>query len=89
MTNILTFPFFECSVPRVIIATASPDKFPDAVVQAIGEENYLLDMESKSSQTNKIQELFKLQTKYNDEMQLGKDWTSILRGKVIDISKNV
>ena len=59
------------------------------MVQAIGEENYLLDMESKSGQTNKIQELFKLQTKYNDEMQLGKDWTSILREKVIDISKNV
>ena len=59
------------------------------MVQAIGEENYLLDMESKSGPTNKIKELFKLQTKYNDEMQLGKDWTSILREKVIDISKNV
>ena len=76
-------------MPRVIIATAAPDKFPDAVVQAIGKEKYLLDLESKSGQTNKIQELFKLQTKYNDEMQLGKDWTSILREKVIDISKNV
>ena len=73
----------------MIIATASPDKFPDAVAQAIGAEKYSLEMESKIGQTNKIQELFKLQTKYNDEMQLGKDWTSILREKVIDISKNI
>ena len=88
MANIIIF-FCECSVARVIIATASPDKFPDAVAQAIGAERYSLDMESKSGKINKIQDLFKLQTKYNDEMQLGKDWTSILREKVIDISKNV
>ena len=67
------FTFSQCSVPRVIIATASPEKFPDAVAQAIGAEKHSLDMESESSQINKIQELFKLQTKYNDEMQLGKD----------------
>ena len=73
---------------RVIVATASPEKFPDAVAKAVGKEHNSSEIKPRDL-VNKIAGLFDLPTKYNDQMKVGEDWTAILRAKVEEISNNL
>ena len=75
--------------PRVIVATASPQKFPNATERAIGEKQHASEMKQANCKTNRISKLFHLPTKYNNSMKLGANWTKILREKIEEISKNV
>ena len=76
-------------IPRVIVATASPEKFPNATERAIGQKQHACEMKKVNCATNKVSKLFHLPTKYNDSMTEGENWTKILREKIKEISKNL
>ena len=76
-------------IPRVIVATASPEKFPNTTERAIGPKQHPYEMKKVNCATNKVSKLFHLPTKYNDSMKEGENWTKILREKIKEISKNL
>ena len=71
--------------PRVVIATASPAKFPEAVAEALSVPANS-DMTEAFPIPERISNLFHLPTKYDEQMQVGKDWTKILRTKIEALS---
>ena len=77
------------SIPRVIVATASPAKFPDAVEKAIGKTEYSTNQAGTDPTASKINHLFNLPTKFDSQMKSGADWTKILKSKIEEISNNI
>merc|ERR1740131_679113 len=62
-------------LPQIVLATASPDKFPEAVVLAGITPNH----------NPSIAKLNTMQTRF-DWMKIGDDWESQLRAKIESIS---
>ena len=60
----------------VVVATASPAKFPEAL-EAAGLEKVV---------DPKIEKVMKMKTKFRD-LEAGQNWTEVLREKVVEISR--
>ena len=63
------------SIFQVILATASPDKFPEAVQKA----------EIVNKKNPEIEKLFGMETR-SVPMQKGDDWEKMLRNKIAEIT---
>jgi len=63
------------NIPQIVLATAAPDKFPEAVIKA--------GIEPKSNPN--IEKLFSMPTRC-DLMNQGDDWEKMLRNKIEEIS---
>ena len=83
------FYFIWYRKPRVIVATASPEKFPNVTQKAIGESQHAYESKQANCRPNKVSKLFHLPTKYDDSMKAGGSWTKILREKIEEISNNL
>jgi len=66
----------EQTLPQIVLATASPDKFPEAVEKA----------GVKPTKNEEIEKLFSMKTRC-ESMRQGDDWERILREKIEQISK--
>ena len=84
-----TINFIHCRKPRVIVATASPAKFPDAVEKAIPMKENSGKLKEADPTAAKVKHLFQLPTKFDSQMKSGADWTKILRAKIEEISNNI
>ena len=85
----ITFHCILNRIPRVIVATASPDKFPNVTEKAIQEDKHGDKWKQANGTRKTVSNLFHLPTKYNDSMKRGVNWTKILREKIIEISNNL
>ena len=72
----LKYSYDRPGIKRAIIATASPDKFPEAI-SASGVSDYVAP--------SHISALHQMSTKY-DEMKVGQDWYAMLANKIKDIT---
>ena len=71
------------------MATASPAKFPEAVEKALCMEQDSSDLKKGNCASKEVSNLFHLPVKYNDKMNFGANWTTILREKIEEISDNI
>ena len=71
------------------MATASPAKFPEAVEKAIPMKENSTKLRQADPTASKVQHLFQMSPKFNNEMKSGADWTKILRAKIEEISNNI